>query len=75
MITSVELDEARELQALLMIDELHIERRDGVIEGEYSSTPRWVTIYRGMGRLQADRHQAGRPALTGGRFHAQSALY
>lgn len=65
MITDAELAEARELQNLLMIDDLHIERRDGVIEGEYSSTPRWVSVYREKGRLQADRRQAGLVDLGG----------
>lgn len=65
VITDAELAEARELQNMLMVDELHIERRDGVTEGEFSNTPAWSTIYRSRGRLQADRRQAGLVDLAG----------
>lgn len=72
MITAAELSEARELQNMLMIDELHIERRDGVTEGEFSSTQAWATVYRDRGRLQADQRQAGLVDL-GGRLVRPSA--
>ena len=65
MITEAEVTEARDLQNQLMVDELHIERRDGVNEGEYSSTTTWTTVYREKGRLQADRRQVGLVDLGG----------